>query len=40
MVRASAKNHDRVAIVTDPSQYDDVLAELKGGGTWSPAAAG
>jgi len=32
MVRASAKNHDRVAIVTDPSQYDDVLAEVTGGG--------
>ncbi len=32
MVRASAKNHDRVAIVTDPSQYDGVLAEVAGGG--------
>ena len=32
MVRASAKNHDRVAIVTDPSQYEAVLAEVKGGG--------
>ncbi len=31
MVRASAKNHDRVAIVTDPSQYDAVLAEVAGG---------
>ncbi len=31
MVRASAKNHDRVAVVTDPSQYDDVLAEISGG---------
>ncbi|MGB0731273.1 MAG: bifunctional phosphoribosylaminoimidazolecarboxamide formyltransferase/IMP cyclohydrolase [Miltoncostaeaceae bacterium] len=32
MVRASAKNHDRVAIVTDPSQYEAVLAEVTGGG--------
>ncbi len=32
MVRAAAKNHDRVAIVTDPSQYGDVLAEIAGGG--------
>ena len=37
MVRASAKNHDRVAIVTDPSQYDDVLAEMKGSGAVSDA---
>ena len=35
MVRAAAKNHDFVAVVTDPAQYDDVLAEMKanGGGT-------
>lgn len=35
MVRAAAKNHDFVAVVTDPAQYDDVLAELKmhSGGT-------
>ena len=37
MVRASAKNHDRVAIVTDPSQYEAVLAEVKGGGWVSDA---
>ncbi|HEX6311419.1 MAG TPA: bifunctional phosphoribosylaminoimidazolecarboxamide formyltransferase/IMP cyclohydrolase [Acidimicrobiia bacterium] len=30
MVRAAAKNHAWVAIVTDPAQYDDVLAELRG----------
>ncbi len=29
MVRAAAKNHAWVAIVTDPAQYDDVLAELR-----------
>jgi phosphoribosylaminoimidazolecarboxamide formyltransferase/IMP cyclohydrolase len=35
MVRAAAKNHDFVAVVTDPAQYDDLLAEMKaqGGGT-------
>lgn len=32
MVRASAKNHDRVAIVTDPSQYEAVLAEITADG--------
>ena len=29
MMRAAAKNHAWVAIVTDPTQYDDVLAELR-----------
>ena len=29
MTRAAAKNHAWVAIVTDPAQYDDVLAELR-----------
>ena len=29
MIRAAAKNHDFVTVVTDPAQYDDVLAELK-----------
>lgn len=34
MVRSAAKNHDRVAIVTSPSQYGDVAAELdEHGGT-------
>ena len=28
MVRAAAKNHAHVGIVTSPAQYDDVLAEL------------
>ena len=29
MIRAAAKNHEDVTVVTDPSQYDEVLAELK-----------
>jgi phosphoribosylaminoimidazolecarboxamide formyltransferase/IMP cyclohydrolase len=28
LIRAAAKNHEFVAVVTDPGQYDDVLAEL------------
>jgi phosphoribosylaminoimidazolecarboxamide formyltransferase / IMP cyclohydrolase len=35
MVRAAAKNHARVGVVTSPSQYDDVLAELTTTGTLS-----
>ncbi len=31
LVRAAAKNHASVGIVTDPAQYDAVLAELQGG---------
>ena len=38
MVRAAAKNHAHVAIVTDPADYPDVLAEMQtGGGTVSDA---
>ncbi len=33
MVRAAAKNHANVAIVTSPSVYDEVLASLRAGGT-------
>jgi phosphoribosylaminoimidazolecarboxamide formyltransferase/IMP cyclohydrolase len=33
MVRAAAKNHPSVAVVTSPDQYDDVLAALRDGGT-------
>jgi phosphoribosylaminoimidazolecarboxamide formyltransferase/IMP cyclohydrolase len=33
MVRAAAKNHPSVAVVTSPAQYDDVLAAVRGGGT-------
>ena len=37
MVRASAKNHAWVAVVTSPAQYDSVLAELRANdGTISP----
>ena len=32
MVRAAAKNHDAVIILTDPTDYDSVLAELAAGG--------
>ncbi|MDQ3330137.1 MAG: bifunctional phosphoribosylaminoimidazolecarboxamide formyltransferase/IMP cyclohydrolase [Planctomycetota bacterium] len=32
MVRAAAKNHAHVAIVTDPSQYDEVLEAIRSGG--------
>jgi phosphoribosylaminoimidazolecarboxamide formyltransferase / IMP cyclohydrolase len=38
MVRAAAKNHDRVAVVVDPADYAGVLDELSGGdGTLSEA---
>jgi phosphoribosylaminoimidazolecarboxamide formyltransferase/IMP cyclohydrolase len=33
MVRAAAKNHPSVAIVTSPSQYDEVLSAVQEGGT-------
>jgi phosphoribosylaminoimidazolecarboxamide formyltransferase / IMP cyclohydrolase len=34
LTRAAAKNHDFVVVLTDPTQYDSVLAELAGhGGT-------
>jgi phosphoribosylaminoimidazolecarboxamide formyltransferase/IMP cyclohydrolase len=29
MIRAAAKNHDRVAVVVDPDDYDDLLAALQ-----------
>lgn len=32
MVRAAAKNHPSVAVVTDPRGYDGVLAAVRGGG--------
>ena len=32
MVRASAKNHGSVAVVTDPGSYPDVLAAVRSGG--------
>ncbi|MFB2552948.1 bifunctional phosphoribosylaminoimidazolecarboxamide formyltransferase/IMP cyclohydrolase [Ensifer soli] len=33
MIRASAKNHAYVAVVTDPADYAPLLEELAGGGT-------
>jgi phosphoribosylaminoimidazolecarboxamide formyltransferase/IMP cyclohydrolase len=35
MVRAAAKNHAWVGVVTSPAQYDDVLAELRDAGRLS-----
>ncbi|MBE7188287.1 bifunctional phosphoribosylaminoimidazolecarboxamide formyltransferase/IMP cyclohydrolase [Jatrophihabitans endophyticus] len=32
MVRASAKNHGSIAVVTDPARYDDVLTAVRAGG--------
>lgn len=39
LVRAAAKNHERVAVVTDPAQYPEVLEELRRSpdGALSPA---
>ncbi|MCW3834936.1 bifunctional phosphoribosylaminoimidazolecarboxamide formyltransferase/IMP cyclohydrolase [Sphingomonas canadensis] len=33
MVRSAAKNHESVAIVTDPADYPALMAELEAGGT-------
>ena len=38
MVRSAAKNHERVAIVVDPADYDRVLGELETHGRDSAAA--
>jgi len=35
MIRAAAKNSASVAVLVSPSQYDDVLAELRAGGSIS-----
>ncbi len=32
LIRAAAKNHDRVTVLVDPADYATVLAELAGGG--------
>ena len=37
LIRAAAKNHDFVSVLTDPSQYAEVLAALRAHGTTSPA---
>ncbi len=31
MIRAAAKNHEDVAVVVDPADYQDLLASLRGG---------
>jgi phosphoribosylaminoimidazolecarboxamide formyltransferase/IMP cyclohydrolase len=36
MVRSAAKNHDRVTIVCDPSDYDSVLSEIEKRGDTTP----
>ena len=36
MVRAAAKNHASVAVLTDPADYEVVLAELRADGTTTP----
>ncbi|MBV1836570.1 bifunctional phosphoribosylaminoimidazolecarboxamide formyltransferase/IMP cyclohydrolase [Acetobacter estunensis] len=33
LIRAAAKNHPHVTILTDPAQYDNVIEALKAGGT-------
>ena len=33
LIRAAAKNHDFVAVLTDPAQYSEVAQALAGGGT-------
>ncbi len=37
LIRAAAKNHDFVTVVTDPAQYDSVLDELRAQGQTTPA---
>ncbi|NDE52862.1 MAG: bifunctional phosphoribosylaminoimidazolecarboxamide formyltransferase/IMP cyclohydrolase PurH, partial [Actinobacteria bacterium] len=37
IVRAAAKNHRHVAVVTEPAQYAEVLGELRRDGSISPA---
>ncbi|HCM97666.1 MAG: hypothetical protein A2X25_07210 [Chloroflexi bacterium GWB2_49_20] len=32
LIRAAAKNHERVTLVCDPADYDAVLADLRSGG--------
>jgi phosphoribosylaminoimidazolecarboxamide formyltransferase/IMP cyclohydrolase len=32
LIRAAAKNHERVTVICDPAEYDSVLAELGAGG--------
>ncbi len=39
MLRSAAKNHTRVAVVTDPADYAEVLAAVREGGTELPLRA-
>lgn len=39
LIRAAAKNHERVTLVCDPSDYDLVLEELRDGGISSETRA-
>jgi phosphoribosylaminoimidazolecarboxamide formyltransferase/IMP cyclohydrolase len=32
LIRAAAKNHERVTLICDPSDYNAILEELRGGG--------
>lgn len=36
LLRAAAKNHKHVAVVTDPSQYDELITEIRDDGATSP----
>ena len=33
LIRAAAKNHEFVTVVTDPADYDSLLTEMAAGGT-------
>jgi phosphoribosylaminoimidazolecarboxamide formyltransferase/IMP cyclohydrolase len=37
MLRSAAKNHERVAVVVDPADYDELLAEIRATQAISPA---
>ena len=37
MIQAAAKNYQSVAVVTDPSDYSDILNEMKSSGLLSEA---
>ena len=36
LIRAAAKNHEFVTVVTDPADYDVVLGEMTAAGWWTP----
>jgi len=40
LIRDAAKNHERAAILCDPADYPDILSELSGAGSLSPATRG